>query len=175
MLESLALAAVIVLFLVGAWTVVQAFRAKRAGDDLQLARRDIEQDSFGLTALRSTAEQRKMTRDAVAAVRYSANDRIRLQAILGEIATTISSPVRLDSVHLARGEHGWKTVLGGSVTAETNARAVQALHELYRELPSRLAADSLKLNQLSYSDSTREGSALIHFQLSFGIPSPRDK
>ena len=155
--------------------MVQAVRAKQVGDALQTARRDIEQDSFGLSALRSTAEQRRMTRDAVAAVRYAANDKVRLQTLIGEISTTIAPPVRLDSVHLARAASGWKSIVGGSVSAETNARAVQALHDLYRELPSRLSADSLKLDQLSYADSTRDGSALVRFQLSFGIPSAKVK
>ena len=52
---------------------------------------------------------------------------------------------------------------------------ITPLHDLYRELPSRLSADSLKLDQLSYADSTRDGSALVRFQLSFGIPSAKVK
>jgi hypothetical protein len=174
-IDGLATTAVILLFLVGAWTIVQAVRTRQLGVALQTARRDIEQDSFGLAALQSTADQRRMTRDAVAAVRYVANDKVRLQALLGEISTTISPPVRLDSVHLARGVSGWKTIVGGSVSAESNARAVQALHDLYRELPSRLSADSLKLDQLAYSDSTRDGNPLVRFQLSFAVPAARLK
>lgn len=169
-LETMSLAAVVLLVLVGAWTITETVRARRAADALQTARRHIEQDSFGLTRLRSTAGQRRLVRDAVAAVRLVVTDRIQLQEALTEIATTVQFPVRLDTVRLARARGGWLAVLSGDIHGVTNTRAVQSLNDLYRELPERLTVDSLKLDQLAYADSA-DGAAYLRFQLSFAIPT----
>lgn len=169
-LETMSLAAVVLLVLVGAWTITETVRARRAADALQTARRHIEQDSFGLTRLRSTAGQRRLVRDAVAAVRLVVTDRIQLQEALTEIATTVQFPVRLDTVRLARAPGGWLAVLSGDIHGVTNTRAVQSLNDLYRELPERLTVDSLKLDQLAYADSA-DGAAYLRFQLSFAIPT----
>lgn len=169
-LETISLAAVVLWVLVGAWTITETVRAKRAADALQTARRHIEQDSFGLTQLRSTAGQRKLLRAAVAAVRVVVTDRIQLQEALTEIATTVQYPIRLDTVRLARAPSGWLAVLSGNIHGVTNTRAVQALNDFYRELPERLRVDSLKLDQLAYADSA-DGAAFVRFQLSFAIPT----
>lgn len=171
-LETLSRAAVVLLILIGAWTITETVRAMRAADALQSARRHIEQDSFGLAPLRSTAAQRKLVRDAVAAVRLVGTDRIQLQEALTEIATTVQFPVRLDSVRLARTPSGWLAVLSGDIHGVTNTRAVQSLNDLYRELPERFPVDSLKLDQLAYADSA-DGAAYLRFQLSFAIPTGR--
>lgn len=169
-LETMSLAAVVLLLLVGAWTITETVRARRAADELQTARRHIEQDSFGLTRLRATAGQRKLVRDAVAAVRVVAADRIQLQEALTEIATSVQYPIRLDTVRLARAPSGWLAVLSGNIHGVTNTRAVQSLNDFYRELPERLTVDSLKLDQLAYADSA-DGAAFVRFQLSFAIPT----
>lgn len=172
-LDSISHAAVLLLVLVGAWTITETVLAKRAADALQVARRRIEQDSFGLAPLRSTAGQRRLVRNAVAAVRLVSTDRVQLQETLTGIATVVRPPVRLDSLRLARGSEGWLALLGGSVTGVTNARAVQSLHDLYRELPERLSVDSIRLDQLTYADSAADSTPSVRFQLSFGIPSPK--
>lgn len=169
-LETLSLASLVLLGLVGAWTITETVRARRAADELQTARRHIEQDSFGLTRLRATAGQRKLVRDAVAAVRVVAADRIQLQEALTEIATSVQYPIRLDTVRLARAPSGWLAVLSGNIHGVTNTRAVQSLNDFYRELPERLTVDSLKLDQLAYADSA-DGAAFVRFQLSFAIPT----
>jgi hypothetical protein len=172
-LDSIAFAAVVLLMLVGAWTVFETVRARRAADALQTARRHIEDDSFGLARLRSTAGQRKQVRDAVAAVRLVLTDRVQLQEMLAAIATAVRSPVQLDSVRLTRSAGGWLASMAGSVDGPTSARAVQSLHDLYRELPERIPVDSLRLDQLAYADSSTDGAVVVRFQLSFVIPSAR--
>ena len=174
-LEGVSVAAVILVVLLGAWTLIETVRAKRAATAVEVARRRVEHDSFGLAPLRSTASQRKLVREAVAAMRLVATDRMELQEALTNIAVVVRSPVRLDSLHLARTSEGWSAVVGGVVRGDdlSNATAVQLLHELYRELPQRLSVDSLRLDQLAYADTTSDNGAVVHFQLSFGIPSGR--
>ena len=64
---------------------------------------------------------------------------------------------------------------GGSLTEgrrvlAIEARAVQALHDLYRDIPRRLPVDSVRLDRLSYADGEQtEGIGSVRFQLSFAI------
>jgi hypothetical protein len=176
-LESISVAALLLLALLGAWTVTETVRTKRAAIALQTARHRIEQDSFGLGPVRSTAEQRKLVQDAVAAIRIAANDKVELQEALTGIATTLGGRAQLDSMRFERSSSGWRTVILGTVAGVTNARAVQSLNDLYRELPQRLSADSMHLDRLAYEDSgsTEADASVVRFQMSFGIPSPRKK
>lgn len=172
-LEAAAFAAVLIVSLLGAWVVIQAVRTQRTGAALQTAQRRIDQDVFALEPIRSTANQRRMVRDAVAALRLVADDRAHLQQSLSGIAAVVRAPLRIDSLSLARGAAGWMGAIAGTVSGETNARALQELHDLYRELPERLNIDSLHLDQLLYTDRENEpaGGALVRFQLSFAIRS----
>jgi hypothetical protein len=176
-LEAVSIAALLILAFLGAWTVTETVRAKRAAMALETARRQIERESFGLGPVRSTAEQRRLMRDAVAAVRFAASDKVELQETLSVIASTIGERAQVDSMRLHRYSGGWRAVVSGSITGLTNARAVQSLNDLYRELPHRLAADSLHLDQLAYDEegATNADASVVRFQLSFGIPSPRKK
>lgn len=173
-MEQLSFAAVFVLALLGGWTILETVRTKQADNALQVAQRRIEQDSFGLAPIRSTADRRRLVRNAAAAMRTVATDRVALQEALAGVAATVRRPVRIDSLSLARGEAGWRAFLGGRVEAATNARAVQALHDMYRQIPQRLSVDSLRLEQLGYSDSgaTIPGS-VVRFQVSFDIPAAK--
>jgi hypothetical protein len=175
--ENASYAAVALVLVVAGWAVVQAARSHRASDALQAARGRLTRDSFALTPIRSTAGQRRLVQDAVGALRLVITDRIELQQALSGIAYAVRAPVRLDSLRLARASEGWSAVVGGSVAGETSARAVQSLNDLYRELPQRLAVDSLRLDHLTYADSpqTDGGSAVVKFQLSFGMPAPARK
>jgi hypothetical protein len=171
-LETASLAAVLALALVGGWTVFQTVRAERAESALATAQKRIEQDSFGLQSLRATADQRRMVQNALTAVRIHSTDRVALQEILAGVAALVRAPIRLDSMRLGRGESAWKAVVGGSVTGPTNARAVQTLHDLYREIPQRLTVDSLRLDELSYADETVDfGVSAVRFRISFEVPS----
>jgi hypothetical protein len=174
-LESVSIAALLILALLGAWTVTETVRAKRAAMALETTRQQIERESFGLGPVRSTAEQRRLVRDAVAALRFAASDRVELQETLSGIASAIGERAQVDSMHLDRKASGWRAVVSGSITGVTNARAVQSLNDLYRELPQRLAADSMHLDQLAYDDegSTQADASVVRFQLSFGIPAAR--
>jgi hypothetical protein len=174
-LESISIAAVLILALLGAWTITETVRAVRAASALQSTRRRIEQDAFGVGPVRSTADQRKLMRDALAAMRIAATDKVVLQEALTGIASTLGGRAQLDSMRFDRSSSGWRTVLTGSVTGVTNARAVQSLNDLYRELPQRLSADSMHLDQLAYEDSAPDaaGASVVRFQMSFGIPAPR--
>jgi hypothetical protein len=174
-LESISIAAVLVLVLLGAWAVTETVRAKRAATALQTARRQLEQDSFGLGPVRSTVQQRKLIRDAVEVMRLAAEDKVGLQEALTGIASAIGGRARVDSMHLERSPEGWRTVLSGSVPGVTSARAVQSLNDLYRELPQRLSVDAMHLDRLVYGDSAAGDSdaSILHFQLSFGVSSPR--
>lgn len=169
-LETVALAAVVLVGLLAGWVIVQSVRAYQAGSALQTAQRRVEQDAFALEPLRSTANQRRMVRDAVAALRLVADDRADLQQVLGGIAAAVRPPVRIDSLRLARGTSGWLGIMGGTVNGESNARAVQTLHDFYRELPERVSVDSLRLDQLQYTEREPDGpAALVRFQLSLGV------
>jgi len=169
-LETASLAAVGVVGTLALWVLVQTVRAWIAGSSLQNATRRVEQDAFGLEALRSTVSQRRMVRQAVQAMRVVAIDRADLQQTLGGIAAAVRPPVLIDSLELRRSDGGWTGVVGGNVTGPTNARAVEALHDAYRLLPQRLSIDSLHLERLTYSDDTdRPGSPLVRFQMSFGV------
>ena len=173
-LESAAVAAVLLVALLGAWVLVQSIRTWKTSRELQTAQRRVEQDAFGLAPLRATANQRKMVREAVTALRLVANDRSELQQALSGIAASVRPPVRIDSLRLSRASTGWMGTLAGVVNGSTNARAVQTLHDLYRELPERLTMDSLHLDQLQYDDSgTEAAAALVRFQFSFGLRSQR--
>jgi hypothetical protein len=173
-LQTAAMAALIVFALAGAWTVTETVRTVRASSALETARHRIQQDSFGLVPIRQTAQQRRLVRDAVAAARVVATDRIQLQESLAGIAAAVRIPVRLDSMSLVRQPRGWNATLRGTAPGLTSAEAIQYLHDAYRELPQRLSVDSLRLEELSYSDTEGRGRvALVRFQFSFVIPSAR--
>ena len=176
-LQSISIAAVLLLALLGAWTITEAVRANRAANALQVARRQIERNEFGLAPLKSTADQRRRTRDAMQAMRIAANDRMELQESLAGIAAVMGGRAQIDSVRLDRGAGRWRALVAGTVGGATNAGAVQALNDLYRELPARIFADSMHLDQLAYTDSSAiEGaSSVVHFRMSFGIPTRRKK
>jgi hypothetical protein len=72
---------------------------------------------------------------------------------------------------MARSGGGWRATVSGTVVASTNARAVQSLHDLYREIPQRLAVDSVRLDHLTYGETAgvEDESAAVKFQLSFVI------
>jgi hypothetical protein len=172
-IDTIALAAVLVFAVVCGWTILQAVRTKRTTDALAVARSRIEHDAFGLSPVRTTANQRKFVRDALGVMRLVATDRVQLQEALTGIAAAVRSPVLLDSVHLDRRHFGWRAMIGGRVAAMSNARAVQSIHDLYREIPQRLTVDSLRLEELVYSDSTGadQGAAVVRFQISFMAPT----
>jgi hypothetical protein len=173
-LETMSLAAVVVLALVGFWTIAEAVRSIRAGSALASAQQRIEQQAFGLAPARATAEQRRVVRNALEAVQLASTDRQRLQTALAGIADAARFPVRIDSLRLTRADAGWQAVLSGDVERSTNARAVQALHELYRDIPRRLPVDSVHLDRLSYADGEQvEGVGAVRFQLSFAINASR--
>lgn len=172
-LEQVSIAALFVLALLGTWTVIETARMKRTTDALQTARLRVEQDSFGLAPIRATADRRKLVRNALGAMRMVVADRVALQEALAGIAAAVRPPVRLDSLNLSRGETGWRAVMIGRVDGVTNARAVQSLHDMYRELPQRLAMDSLHLDQLAYTDSAAVSGTIVRFQLSFEISTAR--
>jgi hypothetical protein len=169
-LESISIAAVVILALVGFWTIVETARSMTAGRSLAAAQQRLERDAFTLAPARATAEQRRLVRNAMDAVQLASIDRVRLQTALAGIASAARLPVRIDSLHLVRADAGWRAVLTGDVESSTNARAVQALHELYREIPQRVTVDSVRLDRLNYTDADgSRGIGAVRFQLSFAI------
>jgi hypothetical protein len=79
-------------------------------------------------------------------------------------------------MHLDRKAGRWRALVAGTVSGPTNARAIEALNDLYRELPPRVFADSVHLDQLTYPDASAvEGASVVRFQMSLGIPTPRKK
>ena len=163
--------------MVGAFTVIEAFRARDAFAELQKARQQIDAEAVGLGGIRETADQRRLIRDAIEAMRLSSRDRLELQNGLSTLAGTVVAPIRLDSLQLDRGSNGWISGIAGSVTSQSNARSVEMLHEFYRDLPRRLGVEELSLGQLSYADANAElgepGS--VRFQISFVIPYSRSR
>ncbi|HYC51277.1 MAG TPA: hypothetical protein VEB19_09245 [Gemmatimonadaceae bacterium] len=169
-LETASYIAIVLLALVGFWTAAETVRSVRAGTALETARRRLERDAFGLAPARATAEQRRIVRNALAAVQLASADRVRLQTALSRIADVARAPVHLDSLRMLRADDGWRAVMTGNVRSSSNARAVQALHDLYRDLPQRLPIDSLRLDRLSYPDGEQsDETGVVRFQLSFGI------
>ena len=140
-------------------------------------RQQIDREAFGLAGIRETADQRRLIRDAIEAMRLSARDRRELQNGLSTLAGSVVAPIRLDSLQLDRGSNGWVSGLAGSVTAESNARSVELLHEFYRDLPRRLGVEELSLGQLSYADGNAESGepGSVHFLISFVIPYSRSQ
>ena len=126
--------------------------------------------------MRETADQRKLIRDAMAAVRFATKERNELQQTLGAVGSAVNYPVRLDSIRLDFGTDSWIVLLGGTIVAETNGRAVQGLNDFYRDLPRRLVLEDLRLEQLTYADSgaaATTGRAVIGFGLTFVVPTSK--
>jgi hypothetical protein len=171
-LETTSLVAVFLLALVAFWTVAETARTVRADRALRSALHQIAQDDFGLAAVRQTAAQRRMVSHALEAVRLSAADRVEVQSALAGVATVIRAPAHLDSLRLAWLDGAWRAVVVGGIESSSNARAVQTLHDFYRELPQRVALDSLRLDRLTYGDADElrdaEGGS-VRFQLSFAL------
>jgi hypothetical protein len=174
-LRAASIASLVLAAGVGAFAGMEAVRANRAAAELQRANTRIEQESFGLMSLRETAGQRKLIADAVAMLRAEEKDRGDLQRALGSIAAAILPPVRLDSLQLSRGDNGWVSIVTGRVDGLTSARAVELLHEFYRELPKRVVVEDLTLAQLVYADAAPDASDTggVRFQVSFVVPYPK--
>lgn len=174
-LETVSLVAVFLLALVAFWTIAETVRTVRADRALRSARHQIRQDDFGLAPLRQTAAQRRLVSHALEAVRLSATDRVAVQSALAGVAEVIRPPAHLDSLRLVWSDGTWRAVVVGGIESTSNARAVQTLHDFYRELPQRVALDSLHLDRLAYGDGSaanREGEAgggSVRFQLSFAL------
>ena len=163
-------AAVVLALAVGSIAVIEAVRTRNAHSELRTARQQIETEAFGLSGIRETAGQRRLIRDAVNAIRLSEYDRREIQSGLSTLGGIALPPMRLDSVHMDRGSNGWVTAISGQVSAESNARSVELLHEFYRDLPRRLGVVELSLAQLSYADGSSDEAASVRFQISFVIP-----
>ena len=175
-LENASWAAVAVVVLLAGLTAVQAFRSRDAAVALREAQARVARDSIALAPIRAVAAQRRGASDAVQAMQLAARERIDLQRSLVGIASAVRPPVELDSLLLAPASDGWRVLLGGRASAETSARAVQWLHDLYREIPRRLRVDSVKLDQLTYDEAAAPGAsgdATVRFQLSFVVPPRR--
>lgn len=169
-LETISVAAVFVMALAGFWAVAETVRTVRADRALLAATRRVEQDDFGLAPLRATARQRSLVSSAMEALRVAGDDRARIQGALAAVAVAFPAAVQLDTLRLAWDGATWRTVVGGAVAGPSNARAVQVLHDVYREFPERLAVDSLTLDRLAYDDeSAGAESGRVRFQLSFAL------
>lgn len=172
-LETASFVAVFLMALVAFWTIAETARTVRAQRALGTALHQIEQDDFGLAALRQTAAQRRMVSHALEAVHVSAADRVEVQSALAGVATVIRPPARLDSLRLAWFDGVWRAVVVGDIASTSNARAVQTLHDFYRELPQRVPLDSLRLDRLTYLDADGASRASeggnVRFQLSFAL------
>lgn len=167
-LKLAATVTIVLAALVGLWALSGALNAGNAARALQIARRQIDQEAYGITPLRETAGRRKLIADAVATMQVVARDRAALQRGLTSLASSVPGPVRLDSILIERGVDGWNATMGGTVLGQTNGQAVQALNDFYRDLPRNAQIQSLALQQLVYADTI--GGALVHFQVSFGLP-----
>jgi hypothetical protein len=170
-LHAASLAALFVLALVGAWTLTETVRGMQAERAVRAARLRIDQESSGLTAIRETAAQRRLVREAAGAVRVMTEDRAELQDALSGISAAVRAPVYLDTLRLSRVEKGWKAAMSGAVAGPTSAYAIRSLHEAARALPQRLRVDSLRLDSLSYAqdDDASGAPTNVRFQFSFGV------
>ncbi|HJQ20321.1 MAG TPA: hypothetical protein VJ867_08245 [Gemmatimonadaceae bacterium] len=172
-LHSGAIAASAAALLLAIGTVWGTVAARQAASNLAIARARIQQDSFGLVSAQSTAQQRKLVRDALAALRFVAEDRVDLQKTIADIAAAMSPGIRVDSIAMDRVMDGWAVAVGGVVAGETSGHSVQTLHDFYRELPRRLDINDLTLERLSYVDDGSGPGAGVQFELTFAAPTPR--
>jgi hypothetical protein len=157
------------------WVAFESYSSRRAASSLRESNARIARDSFALAPVRATALQRRRARDAAAALQLVSIDRGELQNALAGIAYAVRAPVRLDTLQLFRAETGWRATVSGTVVGTSNARAVQSLHDLYREIPQRLAVDSVHLDHLTYGETAGEDEgSVVKFQLSFGIAARRN-
>lgn len=170
-LQSVALTALFVLAIVGAWSVMETVRGMQAERSLRAAQLRIDQEAFGLTSIRETAAQRRLVREAAGAVRVIAEDRAELQNALTGISQAVRAPVYLDTLRLSRVKTGWKAMMSGAVAGPTSAYAIRSLHEAARALPQRLRVDSLRLDSLSYGEGeeTTGAPTSVRFQFSLGV------
>lgn len=172
-LGTASLVAVFLMALIAFWTVAETVRTVRADRALRSARHQIAQDDFGLAPLRQTAAQRRMVSHALEAVHLSAADRVEVQSALAGVAAVLRPPARLDSLRLAWFDGSWRAIVVGDIASTSNARAVQTLHDFYRELPQRVPLDSLRLDRLTYLDADAAGrdaeGGSVRFQLSFAL------
>lgn len=153
--------------LAGVLAGVEGYRARSTAQALQVARRQIDQESFGFAPVRETAERRKLVRDAVSIIQLAAREREAIQRGLASVASAVPSGVHLDSIVFERGVDRWQALIGGTVVGRTSGQAVETLNDFYRELPRRSPVDSLALKELSYADTA--GGASVHFQMAFGL------
>jgi hypothetical protein len=170
LLRLVATAALVLAFAVGAWSVFTAWQVRRTTAALVVARRQLDQESFGLVPASQTAAQRKLIQDARAAIREVDGDRVELQQAITRIASAAGSPIQLDSLLLDRDTDGWKARLEGRAAGMTNARAVQVLSDFYGALPRQLDVQDLTLETLAYADSANANATpQVVFSISFGI------
>ena len=165
-------AAITAAVVVAGWALWQGIEARRADRDVREARSRMAMLTATVGPVRQTAEQRRLVRDANAMVRMSARDREALQSALAAISGGIVGAIGLDSLQLDRGSNGWVAALGGTAAGATSGGAVQALHDFYRTLPSRVAVEELALQDMVYVDTTAANGrgALVRFQLTFVLP-----
>jgi hypothetical protein len=172
-LETVSLVAVFLMTLVAFWTIAETVRTVRADRALRTALHQIRRDDSGLAPVRETAAQRRMVSHALRAVRLSATDRVEVQSALAGVGAVMRPPAHLDSLRLAWSDGLWRAVVVGGIESTSNARAVQALHDFYRELPHRVPLDSLRLDRLTYggvgSDADDAEGGSVRFQLSFAL------
>ena len=164
--------AVALVVLLAGLASIQAFRSYEAASVLRDERARVARDSLSMAPIRAVAAQRRAAYGAVEAMGLATRDRSDLQRALAGIASAVRTPVELDSLELARADDGWRVVLSGRVASESNARAVQWLNDLYREIPRRVRVDSVKLDQLTYDESNEPAASIVasvRFQLSFLI------
>lgn len=166
---ALGVAAAVALFAVyGAWD------ARSAAKELNATRQRIEQQSFGLSSIRQTAQQRKLVRDAIALLQLVEDDRRSLRQGLASLAGLALPTVRLDSVHVEQGPNGWMAIIAGRIEGESHARSVELLHEFYREIPRRLEVQDLVLDQMDYADGNGDERRAVKFRMSFMMPYPKE-
>ena len=175
-LRTASFAAVGVAAAVAAFAIYSAYDAGAAARQLNDARQRIEQQSFGMSSIRQTAQQRKLIRDATALLQLVEDDRRLLRQGLVSLAGAALPPVRLDSVHVEQGPNGWLASIAGSIEGASHARSIELLHEFYRDLPRKLEIQDLVLEQMEYADGSPSGDQrpAVRFRMSFMVPYPKE-
>ena len=169
-------ASILVAAVVAGFALFSAYQAREAGNRLRAMRPRLEQESFGLGPVRQTANQRRLIRDALALLGLVEGDRRQLRTSLASLSAAALPPVRLDDIHLARGNDGWSATVAGSVNTESTARSVELLHEFYRDLPKQLRVEQLVLQDLVYENVPAEVTMRgVRFRLAFVLPYSEER
>lgn len=131
----------------------------------------LERRAAPLQPLRDIALKRQQAAGQLAAIQQVAAERDKIQQILQGLSLAPQAGVALEAFHAQRDEPGWNASVSGNAESYMASEAVSSVHRFYRELPQLVGGTSIKLDNLTWGDSTgKTGITRIAFNLSYTTP-----